>query len=450
MKRISFIFLFFMSMTLFCCAQSNTERLKTILPEYITGLQNKTDVTPLVILIKDLYASTEASDRESFKRVINEQISEQFSNGQKETARSLIYIYQLIAEKDDEQLPLLYLIQGNMYAEQMDSVNLKNMISSLQACSQNNENSSKYIESLNGFLERIRNYVPVTRGIVGRWISDTPHDRFLNIPKYDIEAVYFKDGLRYKYLGWPGNKGLSQIQKEFGDDSLYICWSSEILSDVDLQEISMARGVASTVGTGIAVGVSGGNKDLSSQLAGSLSGMAVEMGANALFDNLFEPSKRIELVEAWLKKVNNNMFEGIFSWKKTIIKSTSDKTKFNEERDTLTLMRWTAESDVIFMVGSLPPVLPYPPYRISLSKPKKNNTKKGTLASVVPTVNESTIDNQNQMTNGIYYEDIQNNTDIEYGRAYLEYKKSKKPKEYIRQYNLEQIEKLRKWCLNNM
>ena len=457
-----------MSVILFCCGQSNTERLKTILPEYITGLQNKTDITPLVILIKDLYASTEASERGSFKRVITEHISEQFSNDNKDTARSLIYVYQLIAEKDDEQLPLLYFIQGNMYAEQMDSVNLKNMISSLQACSQNNEEFSGYLEKLNDFLHEMRNYVPVTQDIEGKWISDAVENYgsgIIEFPKYEIETVNVGDKIKYYIDGgaighfkldhpsssyFTGEALLSQIEKEYSYDSLYICWSSEKLSKFDLESITMARGIAGVVGTGVATGVSGGHSDLSSQLAGNLSGMVVEMGANALIDGLFSPSKRIVLIEAWLKKANNNMFEGVFSWKETKINSQS--SKFKEQKDTLTLMRWDSESNIIFMAGWRG--CPYAPYKIRLTKKQGEEPKDvrvpRTAASFWASIGDKV--GVGYYNDGIYYKDLEKDMNCEFGKAFLKRTKAKgrNKLDFIKQYNLEQIEKLKTWCIKNL
>lgn len=200
--------------------------------------------------------------------------------------------------------------------------------------------------------------------------------------------------------------------KEFGEDSLYICWASEKLSNEDLNNLNIARGLSSSIGTGVAVGVAGGSNDFSSRLSGQLSGMAIEMGMNALFDSMFSPSKKLILIEAWLRKVNRNMFEAIITSKQTKAKTVSNNLKFDEHSDTLTLMRWNKESDVIFMAGGFMGIIhPYCPY--------------------------------------VCKEDILIKSDSDFGKACLEFKKAKKKKEYIKEYNLQQIEKLRMWCMEN-
>ena len=123
MKRF-FVIMSFLAGLLMCNAQNQlTERGKDILNEYISGIQSGVDVTPLVISIKDMYGTANAVQKQEFRDVIVEEIAGHLSNNQKEFARSLINIYQMIAERNDERLPKLYFILGNIYAEQKDTLN---------------------------------------------------------------------------------------------------------------------------------------------------------------------------------------------------------------------------------------------------------------------------------------------------------------------------------------
>lgn len=202
MKRF-FLSLLLLSCIVLCNAQNLiTERSKNIINEYISGIHNGVDVTPLVVKIKDMYGNVNAMQKEEIKEMIVEVISEQLSDNQIIIARSLINIYQMLAEQNDRKLPLLYFLLGNMYAEQMDSINLKNAISSLKNCIDNDDNSLGYLNSLNGYLEQIRRYTPVTKGIEDSWISDVVvENKHLSLPKYRIEAFHVGDNINYIISG---------------------------------------------------------------------------------------------------------------------------------------------------------------------------------------------------------------------------------------------------------
>ena len=430
----------------YCCAQNNTvEKGKTLLQEYIAGVQNHADVTPLVVGIKELYEKTKIKERAKFKEMVAEKISEQLSSNQKESTRSLINVYQMIAEPNDRKLPMLYYFLGNMYAEQKDSTNLKNIISSLEMCANNSDKSSEYLFNLNEYLDRIRNYKPVTYGIEGVWITDAcePGQYYYNRPKYKIETFVEGSMMKYKIEGAAiehfnfkhdplngnvvfsilDNGNLSQIEKEFGEDSIYIFWSSEKLSNTNLETIAQRRYLAGAIGTSVSVAYSNGSSDFSSQLAGGMIGGLAEIGMNALFDAIFEPSKRLVIIEAWLKKVNLNMFEGVFSWKESKVGSSTTNLNFEERIDSVALMRWTKESDVVFVQSKL--FYPYAPYEVSFYK--SGSKKRG-----IP-----------------YWKDMRNDKSTEFGQVYLRYKKTKNKSQFIFNYNYEQMDKLKKWCLEN-
>ncbi len=448
MRRFQYLlcFLFVFTGELTFGQTSITDKGNYFLQEYLAGIQSGVDVTPLVIGIKDMYASADVKGRKELKELIIDFLSERLSNNQQSQARSLVNVYQLIAEADDEKLPMLYYILGNMYAEQQDSINLKNTISSLEKCATNSPESSDYLQSLNGYLEKMRNYVPPTYNIVGDWVTDVTENSpsayifcGMNLPKYLISAE-LKDGrIKYKisgasidynnnkrFFGFPffnndGEESYSQIEKEYGSDSLYIFWSSEILSNSDLQEIARRHYLVGDFATGVATGISNGQTDFGSRVAGRMAGAMLEVGVNALLDNLFTPSKRIAIVEAWLKRVNNNLFEGTISWKETKVKAGNHNIKFDETVDHLLLMRWPKKSGVVFLewYGN-----PYAPF-VSFSK---NKAKRFGM---------------------IYYKDLRKDINSEFGQAYRQYKDSPsaEKRSVILEYNQRQIDKLRNQCI---
>ena len=429
-----------------CQAQDKTtEKGKEFLQEYISSLQHQIDVTPFVVGIKDLYASANDEGKKNIKELIIQTISEQLVNEQKKTAHSLINIYFALAEQNDEKLPMLYYILGNFYAEQKDSVNLKKNISSIEKYATNSSDANGYIEKLNGYLERMRNYVPAQYQVIGNWITEATDEKgsyAYSLPLYEIEACNKFGKIKYKISGQAINnfnlkhvlgvqvfeyfedEVFSQYEKEFGSDSLYIFWASETLSNADLQELASRHRATAQFGTEISVCVSNGNSDFGSQLTGHVVGNLAERGANALFDKLFEPQKKIVTIEAWLKRTGRNFFEGIISWKETKVKASSTDLKFKENNTFTTLMRWTEESDVCLMSWYGNPHSPF------------TSTSKSYAAK----------------TGKKYSKDLQRKADTPFGQAYIQYKKAsfKDKPDVLSKYNLQQIEKLKQWCIQQV
>ncbi|MBO7067553.1 MAG: hypothetical protein J6W52_02575 [Bacteroidaceae bacterium] len=438
---LSFFFIFAIG---FCYAESQqTEKCKSLIREYISGGQGNIDVTPLVVGIKDLFSAANAKEKQELMDFIIANISEQLDNNQVSSARSLINIYQMVANHDDEHLPKLYYILGNIYSGQKDTVSLKHTITSLERFAGNSEEYRNYIKNLNDNLLRIRNYKPVSYDIEGLWLTDVAWNSkstWFNYPKYHVEISNIGGRNQYRidgsFIASYNNKhfmsGLifqegsnySQIEKEFGEDSLYLFWSSEKLTNADLQSIAARQYMAGAFGTAAAVGVAGGNSDMGSRVTGQLVGGLTEIGLNALFNSLFAPQKRIVIIEAWLKKVSNNMFEGLFSWKESKVGASTTNINFDETIDRVSLMRWNNESEVYFM---------------HYLKPPKDIDR---------------IDYLNEFVYRppfLYYTYFRDSQNQELRQVYQNWKatKSSERNDYLRNYHQQQIEKLKKWCMNN-
>lgn len=441
------------------------------LKEFVTlRVENKDSSLPLM-KIKDYYSQLSDIDKGNLKNKIIDHISLYLKENQKNEAMAMIDLYDFLADKKDAKRPDIYFIRGNIYAERQDTIMLKETIAQIE----NSNGKQEYLDKLNDYLLQIRRFVPADQGLDGYWVSDVLYAGYGILPKYIINARYGetlsftvknKSSFLYHCITTKNVFSLEFLKEQvsqqiipYAKDSLYVLWSSEKLKNYDPELVGGLRQTIGMTGAAVVGKYSQHNKYSSGDaaLAQFTTGI-VEIGANALLDVLFTPSKKIYLLEARLKRVNENIFAGKFIYRQTKVKETTTSIKFDEEKDILSLLRWSPESGIIFMGYAGFPVTPYETSNTSTKKQKKNIEKKKlkkakqkvkTSNNIGSLINSYTPENYTpeviDETIIPCWKEIRDDASTEYGKAYLEYKKSKDKNEYMKEYNLKQLEKLREY-----
>ena len=147
-------------------------RLETLTNEFIQKAES-TDALSLMTNIKSYYSSLSSGNKKKMLSFYVSKVSSLLESENKDKALAVIHLYQNLADKNDEKLPALLFVKGNLYSERMDSIHLKETIAELNVETiKGKPNVSDYVSTLNGKLDNIRTYIPPYKKINGLWVAD--------------------------------------------------------------------------------------------------------------------------------------------------------------------------------------------------------------------------------------------------------------------------------------
>lgn len=392
-------------------AQSYDEaRLETLTNEFIQRAESS-DALSLMTNIKSYYSSLSIDDKRKMLSYVTNKTSALLENEKKDEVLSVIFIYQNLTDIKDERLPTLLYIKGNIYAEKLDSIRLKNTIDELgNEIYKAHNKTSVYLTELRNNLEKVRSYIPAYKKLNGIWISDdlswnTSNKRHVIATGFskcgpdiylNIDYDSFADTLSMKIDKLSdlsiqvAGKGkaivkikdyYSQLVIPYKSDSIYILWSSEKINLNGTEIAPLIRGSLSATSAAINAELSQKNKySFSEQLWKGMATTAIEIGINSILDVLFTPSKKMFVLEAHLKIVNDYLMTGDLIYKRSKIDAEGTNLNYDEYRTRVNLARWLPESGVAFygwiQGTSGPGPLVHPSLNIKQKVYKKNeNTR---------------------------------------------------------------------------
>ena len=300
--------------------------------------------------IKNYINSLSEGQKKSFNASVLDHISPTLGNNQFAAALALIDLYQTHSSKSNKMMPMLYYIKGNIYATLRDSIGLRESIDALSHYQEGEE----YNTILNENLKSITEYVPDIKALEGTWIG-TGQDTYFygGMPNFLFDNTFEGNALfskmrNYTYITCLSGlvrpeEYTSQILVPYSNDSIFIAWCSEEISNKNEYVTALLRETTSNVASHLAGELNKSNSVAST--LGSIGLAGAEVGINLLLSNLFMPSKKMYLVEARLKVLNSHMMRGNFKLK--ISKKKADgKSKAEEYNWDEYFFKWEPESDV--------------------------------------------------------------------------------------------------------
>ena len=369
------------------------------------------------------------------------------------------HLYDQLITDMKKRTPLISFAKGYAsVAAMQDTIMAKQAVDELHLYT----GTQTYIDILEQKIEKIRRFIPTDKGVEGYWVSDILRNaggRGFNfyIPKYLITAKEEKgksvftietqspfishDCITTKSDYYLAKPQASQDIRAFTKDSLYIAWSSAKLTNYDADMVGLSRELTRNAAAQATGSLAQRNKhSYAESLLGGLAVSAAEAGINALIDSWTTPSKKLYLLEAWLKRVNSHEYSGEMMYLQA--KAKEGQTPVEKRTvEKLSLLRWTPESGVIFMTYRGEPITPYETSYYTTEKQKqrieKQKQKNRKNAGKKPPVKVDTLKP--------YWKDVRDNADTEYGQAYLQYKQSKDKATFITNWNKKQMEKLRSY-----
>lgn len=298
--------------------------IDNLLPLYVKAKnENKDFNSPLTGILVFYGGLSDMGKLECRKYLVDKM--DGYYNDQKPTeALAVADIYEPVAPINDFGRLRVYYYRGEQAATvQGDTTQLKQYIDAILSLPDaGNDKKQDCLSVLNGYLEEIRNYVPVDKTIDGVWVSNiqklydkspffvlrihTGHDGNTTFTLSDVSAY-----LSYAYSS-DASKQIAQEEFAFDSDSIFAVWSNEDLKKPSAELNYMFRQTAGAFSSALgAKAAMGGNA-----ITGSLTSGIVDLGMNALADAIFTPSKRAYLLQMKMRKINDRQIEAdIFSTK---------------------------------------------------------------------------------------------------------------------------------------
>lgn len=316
-RTVLLILLSFLPLEL--CAQATIDEL---LDGYVSTSVSGESVTPYITKINQIYKNYRKDQQVSLRskiydRVVVDTIMEQ---NKLKGKFALIDLYAILADSNDSKLDDLYFKKGEICGLHTgDTIVLKECITSLKL-SDNSKTPqvTKYISTLNDYLEEIRNYLPVSKRIDGVWVSDVINYDVgfggvysaplfvLNIAEGKIKmenigiaeflAPSIRNDFNTNYI-----ETYAQNIVDLRNEKIYAMWATERLK-IPNQSIALSLGQkAGDIATEVTQGIT---RDIIGNIGGDiLGGFTGNIISNAVM-GMYAPSKKIFIVEMEIEYIN--------------------------------------------------------------------------------------------------------------------------------------------------
>lgn len=321
--------------------------------------------------LKSNFSSLSKEDKEKMLTSYLDKIISLLENENKSEALIYINIYQNLAERSDENYPNLLFVKGNIYAENVDSVNLILTIDELKHVGIDKNEIIDYIATLENKLEEIRSFVHPYKKLEGIWVADNlfwdinPSDRTCVGPGIVLKTFY--DGINDTLslcidkgsriaaeIAISGNKEIQSqydLVYPYSSDSIYVCWSSEKLNKNGIDFAPVARGVTDVITSSVYTEYSQTTNKYSfgeGFLGKSLSFLGGVV-LNSIFDMIFTPSKKMYTLEARLKVENEKFISGTLTYKFNKVNVDGQLLLQKECHSRVLFTKWQPECNIVFV-----------------------------------------------------------------------------------------------------
>lgn len=350
------------------CNMARAQDLESNIQKYLAGdtIQAKSELLWQ-------YRMSDGYGQHNMRQQIVSMVTDELTEENRFRASALIMLYTAMVDSNDAYLPALYYIAGDISAGNQDTVGVKNSIFFLERYYQRTGAPvDAYVNMLNDYLMRFRHMVPTDK-LEGYWISNfvMDGDEVVNTPylilkiQNENEDSSSAEIMEYcqlektisKYMSGNFESG-SQLVKSYGRDSLYILWASQKVVNKSDLGVTLLRSITNETASLVVANYSQRNKySLEERLAAQALTGLVEMGVNALLDEMFMPKRKDYVMQARLCVKNDRVMTGKIYYSTSMIRADGRGVN-NAESIDVTFLRWDAPSNVGFVRRKHRPMLP--------------------------------------------------------------------------------------------
>lgn len=344
------------------------DHFERLLSLYVQAKAERADFYSSMTSLLVFYGGQDDAGKAKCRRCLAQHMDEYYNDRDKPVeALAIADLYESLAAFDDpERLKISYYRGEYAATVEGDSIALHRAISDIEAfpAGQGTDREA-HLLVLRGYLEQIRNYVPVDRTIDGIWISDLGTKQF-GYPKMILKVIagkggspifrmyhlpenyapFFQIGTLISAMSMPerikpestgsgtmgamlGGNGMdAQAEWVYAGDSILAVWSNEKLKNPDADLHAMTRQISGSLTD--AVTIAGGGS-----LEGDLLGGSLSIVSGMLLDELFTPSKEVFVLQGRLRKVNDRQLDAVIYYTYLRAKGSDKPEVKNEEWHTL-------------------------------------------------------------------------------------------------------------------
>ncbi len=352
-----------------------------IINNFTHKIDNSNEVD--LLAVKNYYRELNEEGQQNMRTFCSCSINDLLEKEQKALAINWINVYKSIVSNDDEELPAMLYVEGTIYTEQLDSTNLKVVISELEELP-STPWTQNYISLLEENLKNVYSYQTPYKAIEGIWVADglswtivdkkgstvncvgTNDDRFLDVfmsVSYDSWADTLSltlqrtsqvvDDIRVNQKGLSITSDINDLHSivcvPTEGDSLYVLWSSERLFKGNFALASSIRNSTGQIAAEINAHYSQRNEyNWGQSLLGGFAALGIDMVSNALVSAFTEPHKRMFLLEGKFKIENDLHLSGKFRYRFYDVSAGGSVDYIELESDDFDFVKWIPEGNFTF------------------------------------------------------------------------------------------------------
>lgn len=290
--------------------------LGQMLPLYTEAKAAGRDASAPLTSIYVFYGGLGAADKARCCSYLLRRADDLYAAGKCAEALAVADIYESLAPSGAPGRMKTAFFRGEQAAlTASDTLALKRCMAAIEDFSADGAGErGQYLAVLGDYLTQIRQYVPVDRTMDGIWVSDL-RDVDTGVPFFILSVAAQGDSVMFllnnnsAYLDYAYKKYTPHVSAQeecaFAADSVYALWCSERVSEPSPELNYLVRQTGESISSfmGTKAAMNGG------ALSGSLTNSLVSIGTNLIADAIFTPTKRSYLLQAKMRKVNDNQIE---------------------------------------------------------------------------------------------------------------------------------------------
>lgn len=337
--------------------KSQNGKLLTLMLQNVDKVHPDTpEMTSLLMQITELNGRLSNNEKNGMEGVLYQRLCEARKSEKYDELNTLAYIYTFVVDENHQHIPDVLFMQGELSSfEPFDTITLNRCIQGLEEYgSRTGRVQKERIGQLQETLTYIRHLVPLSKDLDGIWVSsfadsyNRPYfimhvkdGRFtMSTQSAYVEAMSHNASMMYIY---------AQSVEDIGTNSTYLSFCSESMRNPSPEIYQLVAGVKNTLmeATYTQMMNQAAKGNMVEQLGTNFAAGLINMGMDALINEMMTPSKKIYVTEMCVHKANPDELYVECNLRYVYMKGNNEP-QIQDENCMFKFLRWTPQSRVYF------------------------------------------------------------------------------------------------------
>ncbi len=337
--------------------KSPNGKLLTLMLQNVDKVHPDTpEMTSLLMQITELNGRLSDNDKNGMEGVLYQRLCEARKSEKYDELNTLAYIYTFVVDENHQHIPDVLFMQGELSSfEPFDTITLNRCIQGLEEYgSRTGRVQKERIGQLQEAFNYIRNLVPLSKDLDGIWVSSLADSynrpyfimhvndgRFTMSPQSSyVDAMSHSASMMYIY---------AQSVEDIGTNSTYLSFCSESMRNPSPEIYQLVAGVKNTLmeATYTQMMNKAAKGGTVAQLGANFASGLINMGMEALINEMMTPSKKIYVTEMCVHKANPDELYVECNLRYVYMKGNNEP-QIQDENCMFKFLRWTPQSRVYF------------------------------------------------------------------------------------------------------